>query len=195
MKVIGITGGIASGKTLVANILKEKNYQVIESDEIVHKLLETPKIITKIRNNFGSEVIVNNRVDNDALGRIIFSDENMRKKLNAIIHPLVKKIIKKELKKYRNLDYVFVDVPLLYETKMENMMDKVVVVYVERQTQIERLMNRDQITWDYAVEKIESQMPLSKKFQLADYIINNEGTIQGTEEQVNSFLQELKNEV
>lgn len=195
MRVIGITGGIASGKSLVADILKSKNYPVIESDKIVHDLLETPKMISKIASTFGDDFVKNNKVDREKLGKLIFNDPKEQKKLNAIIHPKVRKIIKDELKKYKNENIVFVDVPLLYEAKMEDMMDKVLVVYVEEQTQIERLMNRDNIPWDYAVAKIQSQIPLKVKFQMADFIINNEGTKQGTEEQVNSFLRELKNEI
>ncbi|HHU55173.1 MAG TPA: dephospho-CoA kinase [Acholeplasmataceae bacterium] len=195
MKVIGITGGIASGKTLVSNFIKSKNYTVIEADRIAHDLLEKPKIVSKIAETFGEEVIVNGKVDRDALGKIIYYDKKLQKKLNAIIHPKVRKAINKELKKHRDEDLVFVDVPLLYEAKMEDMMDKIVVVYVERQTQIERLMDRDKIIWDYAVTKIDSQIPLKEKFQRADFIINNEGTKQSTEEQVENFLRELKHEI
>lgn len=195
MKLIGITGGIASGKTLVTNKIRENNYTVIDADEISRELLEEPKIIDKLKTIFGDKIIENEKINRKSLGEIVFEDEELRIKLESIIHPKVKKIIKKELKKYKNEKIVFVDVPLLYEANMEGMMDKVVVVYVDEQTQRARLMKRDKIDFGFALQKINSQIPLSEKFQVADYIINNDGEIHGTEEQVLSFLKELENEI
>jgi|SRR5690554_4535737 len=195
MKVIGITGGIASGKSVVANVIKRHNYSVIDADVISHALMKESKIIAKVQKTFGDEIIENGKVNRAKLGKIVFDDPSLRLKLEAIIHPRVKKEIKKELKKHKDEKFVFVVVPLLYEANMENMMDKVILVYVDEQTQRTRLMKRDKIDFGYALDKINSQIPLSKKVPLADYIINNEGEIHGTEEQVLSFLKEIENEI
>src|SRR5690554_36472 len=98
MKVIGITGGIASGKSIVANVIKRNNYLVIDADEISRSLMKEAKVIAKIQKTFGDRVIENEKVNRKELGKIVFDDPNLRLKLEAIIHPKVKKEIKKQLK-------------------------------------------------------------------------------------------------
>ena len=151
-------------------------YQVIDTDEISHHILEDQGVINELTDIFGNEILEQGKVNRKALGNIIFRNKDKQLLLNKIIHPRVIDVVKKELHEVIN-DIVFVDVPLLYESGMESMMDKVIVISASLDTQILRLVNRDNIERDYAIDKINMQMPLQEKSKLADFIIDNNGII------------------
>ena len=194
MEVIGITGGIASGKSLVTKQLKLMGYQVIDTDEISHHILEDQGVINELTDIFGNEILEQGKVNRKALGNIIFRNKDKQLLLNKIIHPRVIDVVKKELHEVIN-DIVFVDVPLLYESGMESMMDKVIVISASLDTQILRLVNRDNIERDYAIDKINMQMPLQEKSKLADFIIDNNGSIEDTLKQLDFIIRRIKNEI
>lgn len=194
MKVIGITGGIASGKSYISNLLISIGYIVIDCDKIVHDLLLNKDVIENIKQTFGLSVIANENVDRKKLGKIIFNNKNEELKLNSIIHPLVIDEVNNRIRK-TNEDIVFVDVPLLYEANMEYIMDKVIVVYVDKPTQLLRLMSRDSIDSEFANKKISIQMSLEEKVKKADYIIDNSKDFLDSQKQLYEILRRIRDEI
>ena len=193
-KVIGVTGGIASGKSNVISIIKRQGFKVIDCDLINHNLQKiNMPIYNAIKEAFGSSYFLDNgELDRKKLGELIFHNENEKLKLNSISHPIIKEEVLKEINKADGI--VFVDVPLLYESKFDSLCDKVICVYLNRETQIERLMERDHIDYSYAKSKIASQMDLDQKRDLADYVIDSKGSFQETERQVLKILEMIKGE-
>ena len=170
--VIGLTGGIATGKSTVTNILIEMGYPVLDSDEIVKNLYEKKSVIEKIKNVFGAEYILNNKIDRAKLGNLIFNNSADKLKLNNIIHPLVKKELIVGINNVLS-NIIFLDIPLLYEAKFEDICDKIIVVNLDFETNVLRLMKRDNIDREYAINKINAQMSLDEKCRKADFIIDN----------------------
>lgn len=170
--VIGITGGIASGKSFVCNYLINLGYEVIDSDNISKNLSEINKpIYNAIVKEFGKDYLNSDKTLNrKKLGNLVFNDSISLKKLNNITHPLIINEIKKRIKESK-CNLIFLDIPLLFEANLEYLCDKIVCVYVDEQIQIKRLMNRDKIDLEYALKKINSQIPLKEKIKMADYII------------------------
>ena len=193
-KVIGVTGGIASGKSNVISIIKRQGFKVIDCDLINHNLQKiNMPIYNAIKEAFGSSYFLDNgELDRKKLGELIFHNENEKLKLNSISHPIIKEEVLKEINKADGI--VFVDVPLLYESKFDSLCDKVICVYLNRKTQIERLMERDHIDYSYAKSKIASQIDLDQKRDLADYVIDSKGSFQETERQVLKILEMIKGE-
>ena len=191
--IIGITGGISSGKSFFSNYLKEKGFFVICADEISKKITEKNKSgYFEIIKNFDNILDANQNIDRKKLGNIIFSDFSKRKLLNEILHPIIKEEIKEQInigkKTYTN---VFVDVPLLYEASFDDLCDYVVIVYCDKETQIERLIIRDSITREEALKKINSQMDLNEKVKLGNYVINNSFSKEKTLIEFEKFLKEV----
>jgi dephospho-CoA kinase len=150
-------------------------------------------IYNAIKEAFGSSYFLDNgELDRKKLGELIFHNEKEKLKLNSISHPIIKEEVLKEINKANGI--VFVDVPLLYESKFDSLCDKVICVYLSRKTQIERLMERDHIDYSYAKSKIASQMDLDQKRDLADYVIDSKGSFQETERQVLKILEMIKGE-
>lgn len=193
-KVIGVTGGIASGKSNVISIIKRQGFKVIDCDLINHNLQKiNMPIYNAIKEAFGNSYFLDNgELDRKKLGELIFHNEKEKLKLNSISHPIIKEEVLKEINKADGI--VFVDVPLLYESKFDSLCDKVICVYLNRKTQIERLMERDHIDYSYAKSKIASQMDLDQKRDLADYVIDSKGSFQETERQVLKILEMIKGE-
>lgn len=193
-KVIGVTGGISSGKSNVISIIKRQGFKVIDCDLINHNLQKiNMPIYNAIKEAFGSSYFLDNKeLDRKKLGELIFHNENEKLKLNSISHPIIKEEVLKEINKADGI--VFVDVPLLYESKFDSLCDKVICVYLNKETQIKRLMERDHIDYSYAKAKIASQMDLDKKRDLADYVIDSKGSFQETYRQVLKILEMIKGE-
>lgn len=193
-KVIGVTGGISSGKSNVISIIKRQGFKVIDCDLINHNLQKiNMPIYNAIKEAFGSSYFLDNKeLDRKKLGELIFHNENEKLKLNSISHPIIKEEVLKEINKADGI--IFVDVPLLYESKFDSLCDKVICVYLNKETQIKRLMERDHIDYSYAKAKIASQMDLDQKRDLADYVIDSKGSFQETYHQVLKILEMIKGE-
>ena len=190
---IGLTGGIATGKSSVSNILKQKGAIIIDADKIVHKLMEPEqKLWYDIINAFGKNILLeNNQINRKKLGEIIFNDQNKREKLNQITHPRVIAEIKKKMDKLAADNNIIVaEVPLLFEVGMEDLFTEVWVVTTDKEIQIKRLKQRDGLDAEAAQKRIEAQMPLAKKEKLADRIINNNGTKKELLAQINLIWSE-----
>ena len=192
-KVIGLTGSIASGKSTVSNKLKQLGYVVIDCDEINHKILEKGNIgYRSVLEEFGIDILDSNEhIDRKKLGSIIFNDTLSKEKLNQILHPLIKGIVEDEIQKISD-GLVFLDCPLLFETDFHELCDLKIVVYVNMDTQIRRLMERDSITFPEALKKIYAQMSLEDKLPLADYVLDNCHSLSDLDWQIKQLLFRLE---
>lgn len=196
MRKIALTGGIASGKSTVTLILRARGYVVIDADNIVRELYGKGKpIYNAIVSTFGKEILdLSGEIDRKKLGALVFSDSEARKRLNSATHPIVEAEISKELheKQLQGETMVFVDTPLLIETGNSERYDAVILVAVDFETQLQRLQSRNQLSHDEAVLRIKSQMPLEDKKAYADFIIDNNGTLEMLDQQVDQLLARLK---
>lgn len=182
MHIIGLTGGIASGKSSAAAALRAFGAEVIDADAIAKELTApegaaAPAVLAR----FGT-------LDRRVLGKMIFSDERARRDLNAIVHPLVHTAMEGALSA-ATAPVVVVDVPLLYESGMEGMADEVWVVHVPRETQIERVMARDALPREEAVARVDSQMPTEEKMRRADACVDTSGPPEETRARLFSLYQ------
>jgi dephospho-CoA kinase len=190
--IVGLTGGIASGKSTVANMLKERQITVIDADIEARLAVKTgePAYIQIVK-EFGSNLIMpNGEIDRQKLGSIIFHDDKKRQRLNQIVHPEVRKRMTKQKEEaIKNGEkIVILDIPLLFESKLMFMVEKIILVYVDQNTQLQRLMDRNNLSFEEAEARVKSQMLLSDKMGLADELINNNGTISETEAQLDKIL-------
>jgi len=182
MRVIGVTGGIASGKSTVTDILKKRfSYIVIDADQLARQAVEPGSPgLTKITTVFGPEAInENGELNRSLLGELIANDEQARKKLNAIVHPEIKKLYDQQIDFYRRsgIPTVFYDCPLLFETNLQNTVDETILVVADKEIRIGRLMERDKLTRAQAIKRIDMQMSDEDKISLADTIIENNGSL------------------
>ncbi|MDF2038870.1 dephospho-CoA kinase [Cytobacillus oceanisediminis] len=189
---VGLTGGIASGKSTVSSLLIEKGYTVIDADIEARLAVEKgEEAYQEIVRHFGERVLLKDgSIDRAELGSIIFHDEKERKALNSIVHPAVRKRMtaKKEQAISRNEQLIILDIPLLFESKLQYMCDKTLLVYADEDIQLQRLMLRNQLSEKEAMARIHSQMPLREKKALADAVIDNNGRIEETEKQLWDIL-------
>jgi len=190
--VIGLTGGIASGKSTVSEMFRELSIPVIDADVIAREVVEQGKpAYNKIVEVFGAEVLQQDgELDRPRLGSIVFYNEEKRLQLNKIVHPAVREEMnrKKEMYIKEGMQAVVLDIPLLFESKLTSLVDRVLVVAVKPHTQLERLMKRNNFSEEEATARIQSQMPLEEKVKNADEVINNDGTIMGTKTQLQVIL-------
>ncbi len=190
IRKIAITGGIASGKSRVAEMLAGMlDCVLINSEEICRRMLEPHgEGWREFSRVFGSEYLAEDgSIDRPLLRKDLFADEGIRRRVNNIIHPLVKKTIRAQMDRIVAADgnsRVLVEVPLLYEIQWENLFDAVIVVYADHETCLDRLMKRDGVERSVAVKELESQLPLSEKVAKADYVIDNSGMMPDTNKQV-----------
>jgi len=185
---IGLTGGIASGKSTVARMLRELGATVIDADAIVREVQApgTP-VLAAIAAEFGADLIrPDGSLDRPALGRIIFADSDRRNRLEAIVHPAVRqRMAQTRLDCFnQGLPAVVLDIPLLFEGGTERTVDQVWVVYVDRATQLVRLIARDGLSNDQAEQRIDAQMDIEQKRSRATIVIDNRGSMDQTRQQV-----------
>lgn len=194
---VGLTGGIASGKSTVARMLVEKGALLIDLDELAHDV-EVPEgdVWHKIVHHFGEGVLCADRsIDRKRLGAIVFADPRQLKLLNELVHPAVFDVWQGRLREIRKTGpgaIVLSAIPLLIEAGMVEMVDLVMLVYLPPEKQIVRLMQRDGYSRREAEMRIASQMPIGEKMPYADIIINNEGSEEETRCAVNGIWEELK---
>ncbi|PFN79509.1 dephospho-CoA kinase [Bacillus sp. AFS076308] len=190
--VIGLTGGIASGKSTVSNMLKEMSITVIDADvEARLAVMEGEPAYNQIIYEFGEGILLENgEIDRQKLGAIIFHQADKRKRLNEITHPEVRRRMLEQVEtaKRNNEEVVVLDIPLLFESKLTAMVEKTLLVYVDSDIQLQRLVERNNLTIADAQARISSQMPLSEKIKLADAVINNNGTLEDTKQQLLTVL-------
>lgn len=194
--MIGITGGIASGKTAVAERLRSLGYAVLDADLYAKEAIEPGTAgWQQVRKAFPQVIGERQSIDRAKLAAIIFADQAERKKLEQIVHPFVLARLKGEAQQLEDRgERVFAEIPLLYEAGLEGLMDEVWVVYVDRATQLRRLMHRSNITRQLAEQMIASQLPLREKKARATRVIDNNGPLQATWAQLDDLLREVRSE-
>lgn len=191
--LIGLTGGIGSGKTTASNHFQSLGIPVIDSDLIVKRLWkENKEMVSKIEESFGFPIA--DDLDRKKLAKIIFNNQEKRELLNEIVHPYVFEEVEKEKLFYMDRELIVIDMPLLIEVGYRSKVDYVLVTYVSKETQINRLIQRDELSIEEASKRIKAQMPLDEKRAFADVILNNETTICDLYDQIDSFLRGLKDE-
>ena len=190
--IIGITGSIACGKSTVSNYLKSKGYIVIDADKIGHEALDDDYVKEKLILAFGNEILEDNKINRQKLGELVFGNSSNLNVLNSIIHPEIRKKILEKIDKINDKELIFIDVALLFEAKFDDLVDKIIVVYVDENTQLTRLMKRNSISKKEALSRIVSQMSPIEKAKLGDYTVNNNLDVINTYEQVDKVLSELK---
>lgn len=194
-KVIGLTGGIASGKSTISNIFKEVGWPVIDADQTARQVVMPGSLgLEQIVSRFGSQVLQpDGTLDRATLGSMVFDDPQNLSDLDQIEHPLIMAAIDKQLAgfKKQGLPVVVLDVPLLFETGMDQECDLTVLAVVDRKTQLERLMKRDHCSKDAALKRINAQMPLEEKMRRADVTIDNNGSLAQTRLQVAKLVERV----
>ncbi|MCM3166558.1 dephospho-CoA kinase [Peribacillus frigoritolerans] len=193
-QIIGITGGIASGKSTVSLYLQELGFTIVDADLASRAVVEPgEEAYHQVVKAFGEDILLTDgNIDRVKLGSIIFNDQEKRLLLNGIVHPAVRNWmrVKTEAALASGEETVFMDIPLLFESKLTFMVDKTLLIYVDEQVQLQRLMNRNGLSETEALARINSQMPLADKKALADAVIDNNGDINETKRQVKAILSE-----
>jgi dephospho-CoA kinase len=186
---IALTGGIATGKSTVCNLFKLHGFLTIDADKIAHKLLDENS--AKIATMFGEQYVENGKVLRKELGKIIFSNEENKLKLEALLHPLIKDEIEIESRIFEEQGKpYFIDIPLFFE-KMHYPIPKSLVIYTPKDIQIQRLMSRDNIDEQEAKLKISNQMDIEKKKELADFVIDNSTNLKNLQKEVERIIKEV----
>ena len=205
--IIGLTGGIGTGKSTVSNIFKQKGIPVVDADIIAREVIDYPEVVNMIVGNFGSEILEEEteqekgqnkfkkkKISRNKLGQIVFKDEKKVGILNSIMHPLIMKVMREQIEKLKKDNKIIVaDVPLLFEIHLEKEFDVVLLVYADKKTQTERIMKRDKRTLEQAENIINSQIDIEEKKKKSDYIINNDGDFEKLITETEKFLESLKN--
>ena len=187
MRVLGLTGGIGSGKSLIASMFAQLGADVIDADQLAREVVELGQpALEEIATAFGQDMLLpDGRLDRDKLARIIFADPVARGRLNAITHPRIRERMAAEIAARGSRPGVLiVDMPLLYESDRADTVEAVIVVWVDPQTQLRRLIERDGLTEEEARQRIAAQMSLDEKRKRADVVIDNNGGRESTQRQV-----------
>ncbi|HHD6741044.1 TPA: dephospho-CoA kinase [Staphylococcus aureus] len=177
-KVIGLTGGIASGKSTVSELLSVFGFKVVDADKAAREAVKKgSKGLAQVREVFGDEAIdENGEMNRRYMGDLVFNHPEKRLELNAIIHPIVRDIMEEEKQEYLKQGYnVIMDIPLLFESELENTVDEVWVVYTSESIQMDRLMQRNNLSLEDAKARVYSQISIDKKSRMADHVIDNLG--------------------
>lgn len=190
--ILGLTGGIASGKTTVSNFFRKYNdIKIYDADKIAKNFFEEEFVQEKIKKNINGNIFdLNNNIDRKKLKEVIFKDQKKREELNKIIHPLVFDFFYK-IKKNSNNEKIIFDVPLLFESGIDVLCDKILLIYTDITTQIERIKKRDNISDELAKKIINSQLSNDVKIKKADFVLKNDSDIKNLEIKVEKLYKEI----
>lgn len=194
---VGLTGGIASGKSSVAKWFMDKGVPVFDADKSVHEHYTNPVVISKIKELLGAEYIQDGSINRPLLSRAAFNDDQLKKELEKIFHPLVLEDMDNLYKEseQQKKKFIILDIPLLYEVGWEKFVDQTWVVFVPSDIQVKRLMSRNGFSEEEAKQRIFAQIPLVQKAEKADRVIDNAGSWDQTEQQLDILYQELGMEI
>ncbi len=193
--VLGLTGGIATGKSTITKLFVTEKIPVIDTDVIARDLLNKDgECFAAVIEAFGEEIIsLTGGVNRKMLGRIIFNDPEKRKLLNSIVHPVVRRITETKIDMEKRVsDIVLVVVPLMFEVGFDDLCDKIITIDVTMTNQVERLMIRDSISREDSIKRISSQMSTAEKIEKSDYVINNNETIIQAKKDFKKILEEVR---
>jgi dephospho-CoA kinase len=197
VKFIGLTGGIASGKSTVSEMIRALGVHVIDADILAREVV-IPKTFGwwSVVDHFGQGILnADGEINRPRLAEIIFANKDRRQLLEKITHPLIQWRSQQEKKAYKqqNFSLVFYDAALIFEKKLEHLFDEVVVVNASEQVQAERLALRDKISAQEVELRLKSQIPIAEKVKKSHYVINNEGSVENTKDQVKKLITDLIN--
>lgn len=194
MNIIGLTGGIASGKSTVSSFFRQKGAAVLDADQIARELSEPGgELHAEYVRHFGAEVLQNDgTLDRRRIGQIVFSDPQQKQWLDTVSHPAIRGELLRQLAQKQNEKQrlILLDIPLLFESGWDKMADKTCLVYVNETIQLQRLMKRNGYTRREAQDRIAAQMPLEEKKKRADYLIDNNGSLTDTIRQAEALWRE-----
>lgn len=187
---IAIAGNIASGKSAVEGFFKEKGFDVIDTDKIGHEVLNThaDEIIKAFE---GEDILTNGVIDRQKLGAVVFASYHARKKLENIVHPVIRQRLEEYFVAQSGEKVILVGIPLVFEAKMEDLFDKIIFVFADDETRLERLMARNNLSQEDAMRRINSQMSQFMKLEESDYVFHNNGTLENLRNQVNDFCNKI----
>lgn len=197
MLTIGLTGGIATGKSTVSALLRQAGFPIVDADIVAREVVEpgTPTL-EKIKLAFGPGIIDNGVLDRRKLGQIVFENGAQLKKLNDIMQPAISSAMADKINFWRlqNVPILVLDVPLLFERDYDKnkLVYKIIVVTASEEIQLSRLENRDQLSNMEARNRVKAQLPMSQKIARADYVIDNNGRIEDLQEQVTVLIKKIK---
>ena len=198
--IVGLTGGIGTGKSTVSRKLREIGYPVIDLDVISREVIEYPEVIDELVRNFGNEILENQNnisgkksISRNKLRQTVFKEEKKVSVLNSIIHPPIVKEMRRQIEELRkSYKTVFVEVQLLFEAKLEKEFDIIVLVYADKKTQLERVLKRDGRSEGEVQQIINAQMDMTEKRRLSNYIIENNGDSEMLDLEIEKFIKKLK---
>ncbi|MGO4888675.1 dephospho-CoA kinase [Anaerobacillus sp. MEB173] len=192
MTIIGLTGGIASGKSTVSNMIIDLEIPLVDADQVARDVVMPGEpAYNEIVSHFGDHILEEDgTINRKKLGEVIFNNKEQREVLNKIVHPAVRSEMRAQTEAYQQEGHktIVLDIPLLFESKLTYLVEKTILVYVDEEVQLKRLMERDQSSEQEAQSRISSQLPLKEKISLADEVINNNGTIEETKNQLRTIL-------
>ena len=187
---IAITGNIASGKSVVEELLRNKGHKVFDTDIISHEKMNelSTKIITAFKN---FEILTNNQIDRNKLGQVVFNNPNKLKLLENILHPAIKEEIEKIFEQNKNEKFIFVSVPLLFESGFDKMFDKIIFISANEDIRLVRLMKRNNLAKEDALKRINSQQNENNKTNKCDFVINNNNSKEELETEITKVLSSI----
>ncbi len=190
MTIIGLTGGIGSGKSTASHFFKERGIVVLCADTIAHQVIQPgTTAYKKIVHFFGKEILSPNKsINRQSLGALVFQNRSHLKQLNLITHPEVLKEFKKQIRHFKNERLVILDVPLLFESGMDKLCNYIILVSLSKKLQTLRIRKRDGLSETEIKKRIDSQMSLAEKRKRSDFIIDNSGTLAKTKKQIEKIL-------
>lgn len=192
-KVIGLTGGIGTGKSTVSELLAVHGFKIVDADVAAREAVEKgSEGLEQVRQVFGDEAIdENGEMNRKYVGEIVFNDDKMREKLNQIIHPIVRDLMERQKEAYLKEGFnVIMDIPLLFENNLQDTVDETWLVYASESIQVERLMERNDLTQEEAKARVYSQISIDKKRRMADRVIDNRGTLLELKQNLEALLME-----
>ena len=198
--IIGLTGGIGTGKSTVSRKLRERGYPVIDLDVISREVIEYPEVIDELVRNFGIEILESQNnisgkksISRNKLRQTVFKEEKKVSVLNSIMHPPIVEEMRRQVENLKkNYKTVFVEVQLLFEAKLEKEFDLTVLVYADKKTQLERVLKRDGRKEEEVQQIINALMDMTEKRRLSNYIIENNGDSEMLDLEIEKFIKKLK---
>lgn len=192
-KIIGLTGGIGSGKTFVANYIKSKGIPVYIADDEAKKIMATDEVNQLIKKEFGNSVMTDEKIDRAKLAQLVFNHPEKLQKLNSIIHPIVKQNFKIWLKNHQNFSFIIKEAAILFESGSDKDCDSIITVTAPLETRIQRVIERDKTTRENVLSRMKNQWSEEDKIAKSNFIIHNIAT-EDTKNQVDNILKLLKNQ-
>ena len=197
--IVGLTGGIGTGKSTVSRKLRERGYPVIDLDVISREVIKYPEVIDELVRNFGNEILENQdntsrkkSISRNKLRQTVFKEEKKVSVLNSIMHPPIVEEMRRQIEELRkSYKTVFIEVQLLFEAKLEKEFDIIVLVYADKKTQLERVLKRDERSEEEVQQIINAQMDMTEKRRRSNYIIENNGNSEMLDLEIEKFIKKL----